>query len=265
MTIEIIELTKDQIIKPEGPDAPALRKSINAERMFERPVVRPTKDGKYEVVMGRKRVLETLFHGGYNTVECEVRHEYDDELVAVANLTSNHSHTLNMRVDPWHVKMLLEGCPEQGIEPRTQTDLAAQTGMSQGKISQLYSVFSLCEGLQAKVKAGLMGIGAVRLAGRLSDEEQAALALQEGKITATDVNKLLDARKQAAIESVQGSEFNVRSLESDNPEPGTRNTELFRGGLVINGEKLDRLLTGAEVEVEIGGQKLLIQVVGEST
>lgn len=255
----IIELTKDQIIEPVGPDAPALRKSINAGQMFERPVVRVGQNGKYIVITGRKRVLETVFKGGYNTIECEIRNDLDSEDAAIMNLASNHSQTLNMQIDPWHVKFLLEGAPELSIEPRTQNELAEQTGMSQGKISQLYSVFSLHEGLQAKVKAGLMGIVAVRLAGRLTDEEQEALANQEGKITATDVNKLLDARKQKAIATsdLERNGFNPVISKSD--------VEFFRGGLVINGEKLDMLLTGAEVEVEIGGQKLLIQVVGEST
>lgn len=251
--MEILELTKDQIVEPRAPDAPALRKSIDAGQMFERPVVRPTKDGKYEVVMGRKRVLETVFHGGYNTVECEVRRDLDDELVAMANLSSNHSHTLNMRVDPWHVKLLLEGSPELGVEPRTQNELAEQTGMSQGKISQLHGVFSLHLGLIQKVKDGLMGVGAVRLAQRLTGEEQATLALKDGKVTGTDVNKVLQARRQAIVEQAG---FDI-------PEQGTLKPESSTpGGLVINGSKLDLLLAGAEVEVEIDGQTLLIQIVG---
>jgi len=259
---QIISLTADQVIKPEGPDAPALKKSIDAGQMWERPVVRPNGGGMYEVVWGRKRVLATLFNGGYGSIEVEVRHDLDDEDVATANLASNHSHTLNMRVDPWHVKLLLEGDPELGIEGRTQQDLAGQTGMSQAKISQLYGVFSLHPGLVSKVKAGLMGLGAVRLAHRLTEDEQVALAEQDGKITAPDVNRLLEARKQAVVKEVSSSQLPVVS-STENWQLQTDN-DLLRGGLVIAGEKLDMLLTGAAVEINIDGQKLLLQIIGEA-
>ena len=254
--MKIMTLTADQVIKPQSPRRTALGKSIDASQMLARPIVRKV-GPMYEVLVGRGRVLETLFEGGYSEIEVEVRNDWTPEQAIIANLTSNHSQTINMMVDPYHVKKLIEGCKKDDIAPHSQKEVAEMLGVSDGKISQLYSVFRLVQGLQDKVEAGLMGLGAVRLAVRLPEDKQDELAQTDGKITASMVLKMVREVKQAMAAPAD--------IPDQVHKEETNAGDLTPRGLLIKPDKLDILLLGMPVEIEIDGQILMLVVQNEST
>jgi ParB-like chromosome segregation protein Spo0J len=203
--------------------------------------------GMYQVIVGRWRVLQTLFDGGYENIPAELV-EWNTEQAAVANLSSNMTASTNWQVDPWDIQLLIDG-------GREQQEVAELIGCSPAKISQLLSVFSLIEPLQDKVRAGLLqGRDNILKCNRLSAAGQETLAELNGQITSKHINELLAARKVKPFQGVDdGPDYGIAYDWADGQDYSAQ-------GLTISGPALDNLIEGQPVEVEIDGRKFIIQV-----
>lgn len=249
---DIRTVTASQVERPVGGPYPSLKATIDENTILDMPkVVEDSDTGMLRPVTGRKRILMSLFYGGYSEIQVEVipADEIDPEIERIMNLTSNHSQTLNLMVDPWHLRDLIDGNKELEIAGRPQREVAKSLGMSEGKASQLMSVFKLHALLQDKVQAGLMKTGAIRMAQRLPKAQQIILGKQDGAVTTADVKKLINEIKEAVAPETNHNETEPPSAD-ENPQ-----------GLLIAMEKLDKLKMGLPIEVEIDGQTITIQVV----
>lgn len=252
---ETVILTQENTVRPLRQGGKHLRKSFDSNGLlYELPKVRLNEEtGMHEVVVGRWRVLQILFEGGYETLEAELV-PWDAGQAAVANLSSNMTSTTNWQVDPWDVLHLVDQ------ERMEQKDVADLIGCSPAKVSQLMTVFNLVPALQDKVQAGLLeGRDNILRCNRLPVKDQKTLAKEDGKITSGRIKELLDRLKVKPLEDVEDipeySDAYDYKLGGDN--------DLFEGNLVVKGAELDDLLDGQPVTVTIGDRRFQIQVLSE--
>jgi len=133
----------------ESPEDELLRENV-AQADIKQPItVRPDGNGKYEVVLGRRRFLAVKDR--VKAVPCIVREDWDDREVIKSSLIENLG-VLRKDLDPIRrakaLKKLIEGTP------RGMTGVAKELGIPKSTLSEFLKVLELSEKMQQKVSAG---------------------------------------------------------------------------------------------------------------
>jgi len=143
-------------------------------------VVRPDGNGKYEVIIGRRRFL--ALKDTVKEMPCIVRDDWDDREAVKASLIENLG-VLRKDLDPITrakaIKKLLDMKPNVH---GAMTRLARELGIPKQTLSDFLKVLDLTPEMQEKVATGTVTFrDALKVARALSEQEQKALAEEAEK------------------------------------------------------------------------------------
>ena len=151
--------------------------SIKEIGILQPPVVRQTKPGKYELIMGERR-FRAAKAAGLTSIPVIIRQTPDNELLREALIENIHRSQLNAIEEAAAYSQLLNdfNC--------THDELAAKLGRSRPLISNTIRLMNLPTSVQQKVASGVLSAGHARALLGLSDdasiEKLAARIVAEG-------------------------------------------------------------------------------------
>ena len=210
-------------------DLAELVHSIREIGVLQPIVVRPLPDqpGKYELVMGERRLRATK-EVGLQTIPAVVRDTADADMLRDALLENLHRAQLNPLEEASAYQQLLA---DFGI---TQDELAQRIGRSRPQITNTLRLLKLPESVQLRVAAGVLSAGHARAILSLNDE--ASMLRLADKI----VNEDLSVRAaEAAATAV------LPHMPSARPSAGKRQGHLDE----IAGRLGDRLNTTVKLKL----------------
>lgn len=137
--------------------------SIKEIGILQPPVVRRVSEGRYELIMGERR-LRAAKAAGLTTIPVIIRQTPDNELLREALIENIHRSQLNPLEEAAAYAGLLDdfGC--------THDELALKLGRSRPLISNMLRLLNLPATVQRKVAAGVISAGHARALLGLSDE-----------------------------------------------------------------------------------------------
>ena len=139
--------------------------SIKEIGILQPPVVRRVSEGRYELIMGERR-LRAAKAAGLITIPVIIRQTPDNELLREALIENIHRSQLNPLEEAAAYAGLLTdfGC--------THDELATKLGRSRPLISNMLRLLNLPPTVQRKVAAGVISAGHARALLGLSDEKE---------------------------------------------------------------------------------------------
>ncbi len=152
-----------QIFEPEA--LAELTASIKEVGLLQPPVVRALAHGKYELIMGERR-LRASKEAGLTEITVIVKETADDDLLRDALLENLHRAQLNPLEEAAAYEQLLKdfGC--------TQEELATRIGRSRPQISNTLRLLKLPPTVAKRVAAGVLSAGHARALLSLSTSEE---------------------------------------------------------------------------------------------
>ncbi|MCX6451882.1 MAG: ParB/RepB/Spo0J family partition protein [Actinobacteria bacterium] len=152
-----------QIFEPEA--LAELAASIKEVGLLQPPVVRALSQGKYELIMGERR-LRASKEAGLSEITVIVKETADDDLLRDALLENLHRAQLNPLEEAAAYEQLLKdfGC--------TQEELATRIGRSRPQISNTLRLLKLPPTVAKRVAAGVLSAGHARALLSLSSSEE---------------------------------------------------------------------------------------------
>ena len=192
--------------------------SIKEIGILQPPVVRQTKPGKYELIMGERR-FRAAKAAGLTSIPVIIRQTPDNELLREALIENIHRSNLNpLEEGAAYAQLLTDfGC--------THDELALKLGRSRPLISNTIRLLNLPDAVQRKVAAGVISAGHARALLGLTDaadiEKLASRIVAEGlsvraveEIIAT-MKPSTKTTKKAAVKGVSGAGLAAAELLSD--------------------------------------------------
>ena len=212
--------------------------SIREVGVLQPIVVRELSPGRYQLIMGERRLRATR-EVGLATIPAIIRETEDDALLRDALLENLHRQQLNPLEEAAAYSQLLE---EFGA---THEQLAERIGRSRSQVSNTIRLLGLPPTVQRRVAAGVLSAGHAR----------ALLALDDA-----DAQERLAARIVAEGMSVRATEEAVTSGERPAAMRGTKQRSPQSPALSRLAESLSDLLE-TRVTVELGKSKgkLIVQ------
>ena len=139
--------------------------SIKEIGILQPPVVRKVSEGRYELIMGERR-LRAAKAAGLITIPVIIRQTPDNELLREALIENIHRSQLNPLEEAAAYAGLLTdfGC--------THDELATRLGRSRPLITNMLRLLNLPPTVQRKVAAGVISAGHARALLGLSDEKE---------------------------------------------------------------------------------------------
>lgn len=179
-----------------------LAESIKAFGVMQPVVVRPLEDGRYELIMGERR-LRASQRAELTTIPAIVRPVEDNALLRDALLENLHRSNLNPIEEAMAYQQLLEefGCSKE--------ELSARIHRSRPQISNTLRLLNLPTSVQTKVAAGVISAGHAKvLLGLPTPEAQEELAqriIAEGlSVRSTEELVLMGRESQVDRRSPRG-------------------------------------------------------------
>ena len=152
-----------QIFEPEA--LTELAASIKEVGLLQPPVVRALAHGKYELIMGERR-LRASKEAGLSEITVIVKETADDDLLRDALLENLHRAQLNPLEEAAAYEQLLK---DFGF---TQEELATRIGRSRPQISNTLRLLKLPPSVAKRVAAGVLSAGHARALLSLSSSEE---------------------------------------------------------------------------------------------
>jgi ParB family chromosome partitioning protein len=165
--VEIDRITPNPRQPREHFDEEALAElvvSIREVGLLQPVVVREVADGRYELIMGERR-LRASRAAGLEKIPAIVRETADDDLLRDALLENLHRQQLNALEEAAAYSQLLD---DFGA---THEQLAARIGRSRSHISNTIRLMNLPPAVQRRVAAGVLSAGHARALLALTDPE----------------------------------------------------------------------------------------------
>lgn len=206
--------------------------SIGEIGLLQPVVVRPSGDGRYELIMGERRWRATK-QAGLDTIPAIVRETSDENMLRDALLENLHRSELNPLEEAAAYQQLLDdfGC--------TQEVLAQRIGRSRPQISNTLRLLRLTPAVQRRVAAGVLSAGHAR-----------ALVTVEK----SEVQDRLAQRAVAEGMSVRGLEEIVSVGEGEGPRSKQRKAKATAPRLDDIAARLSERYD-TRVKVELGRSK----------
>jgi ParB family chromosome partitioning protein len=215
-----------------------LAASIKEVGVLQPPVVRDLGSGRYELIMGERRLRATKL-AGLETIPVIIRQSKDNEMLREALLENIHRSQLNP---------LEEGAAYQNLLNDfgyTHDELAIKIGKSRPAITNTLRLLNLPASVQRKVAAGILSAGHAR----------ALLALTDGAEIEKLANRIVaEGLSVRAIEEIvamtAGKEKNAPTKSAKTVSPRLKEIE---NGLA------DKLDTRVSVELGLAKGKITIE------
>ena len=177
--------------------------SIKEIGILQPPVVRQTKPGKYELIMGERR-FRAAKAAGLTSIPVIIRQTPDNELLREALIENIHRSQLNALEEAAAYSQLLTdfNC--------THDELAAKLGRSRPLISNTIRLMNLPPSVQQKLASGVLSAGHARALLGISDaatiEKLAARIVSEGlSVRATEEIISSGAPKRQSAKKPKGA------------------------------------------------------------
>lgn len=229
-----------------------LSESIKAFGVLQPVVVRPTGGGKYELIMGERRLRASEL-AGQRTIPAIIRATEDDTLLRDALIENVHRSDLNPIEEAMAYEQLLEefSC--------TKEELSSRIHRSRPQISNTVRLLRLPTSVQTKVAAGVLSAGhAKALLGLTTQEEMESLATRiiaeglsvrstEELVALGNASQSASSRRGArAPRTPSAQERELASVLSDHFDTRVKvNIGRNKGSITIEfatGEDLDRIM-----------------------
>ena len=215
-----------------------LAASIKEVGVLQPPVVRDLGSGRYELIMGERRVRASKL-SGLKTIPVIIRQSKDNEMLREALLENIHRSQLNP---------LEEGAAYQNLLNDfgyTHDELAIKIGKSRPAITNTLRLLNLPASVQRKVAAGILSAGHAR----------ALLALTDGAEIEKLANRIVaEGLSVRAVEEIvattSGKEKSAPTKSVKMPSPRLKEIE---NGLA------DKLDTRVSVELGLAKGKITIE------
>ena len=216
-----------------------LAASIKEVGILQPPVVRTIAGGKYELIMGERRMRAAKL-AGLKTIPVIIRQTPDNELLREALLENIHRSQLNALEEAAAYQNLLNDFNY------THDELASKIGKSRPVISNTLRLLNLPASVQRRIAAGVISAGHARALLSLTDEK----AIEQ--LAARIVSENLSVR--AVEEIVAGGGGKVEAGKAK----GAKITNLR--AREIQNELADKLDTRVTVELGKSKGKIVIDV-----
>jgi len=215
--------------------------SIKEIGILQPPVVRKVAEGRYELIMGERR-LRAAKAAGFKTIPVIIRQTPDNELLREALIENIHRSQLNPLEEAAAYAGLLTdfGC--------THEELATKLGRSRPLISNMLRLLNLPPTVQRKVAAGVISAGHARALLGLSDEKEIE------KLANRIVAEGLSVRATEEIVAIAGP---VKKSAKTKAKVGISGTALASAELLS-----DYLDTRVSIEQGKGKGKITIEFAG---
>ena len=215
-----------------------LAASIKEVGVLQPPVVRDLGSGRYELIMGERRVRASKL-AGLKTIPVIIRQSKDNEMLREALLENIHRSQLNPLEDGAAYQNLLN---DFGY---THDELAIKIGKSRPAITNTLRLLNLPASVQRKVAAGILSAGHAR----------ALLALTDGAEIEKLANRIVaEGLSVRAVEEIvattSGKEKSAPTKSVKMPSPRLKEIE---NGLA------DKLDTRVSVELGLAKGKITIE------
>ncbi|MCL2736513.1 MAG: ParB/RepB/Spo0J family partition protein [Propionibacteriaceae bacterium] len=221
-----------------------LSESIKEVGLLQPIVVRPLSGGKYELVMGERRLRATK-EAGLTVIPAIIRPTEEEDLLRDALLENIQRVQLNPLEEAAAYQQLLSdfGC--------TQEELATRIKKSRPQISNTIRLLRLPTSVQKRVAAGVLSAGHARALLGLEDTE--SMERLAAKIVAEGMSV------RATEEAVALSSGTVQPKPARGPRPKVENPRAHTVAAALS-DKYD-----TRVVVEIGAKKgkIVIEFAGE--
>ena len=237
---QLREVAVDDVVpNPKQPrqvfDDEALEELAHSVREFgllQPIVVREAADGRYELIMGERR-LRAARSAGLDTVPAIVRDTTDDAMLRDALLENIHRVQLNPLEEAAAYQQLLE---EFGA---THEELASRIGRSRSQVTNTIRLMKLPVKVQTRVAAGVISAGHARALLGLSDP-----AAQDALATRIVAEGL----------SVRATEEAVAMAVAEEPAAKRRTRRISAPGVEELGSRLSDMFE-TKVKIQIGRSK----------
>jgi ParB family transcriptional regulator, chromosome partitioning protein len=215
-----------------------LAASIKEVGVLQPPVVRDLGSGRYELIMGERRLRATKL-AGLKTIPVIIRQSKDNEMLREALLENIHRSQLNP---------LEEGAAYQNLLNDfgyTHDELAIKIGKSRPAITNTLRLLNLPASVQRKVAAGILSAGHAR----------ALLALTDGAEIEKLANRIVaEGLSVRAVEEIvamtSGKEKNAPTKSAKTVSPRLKE---------IENRLADKLDTRVSVELGLAKGKITIE------
>lgn len=184
-----------------------LSASIKEVGVMQPPVVRDLKNGRYELIMGERRLRASKL-AGLTTIPVIIRNSSDNEMLREALLENIHRAQLNP---------LEEGAAYQNLLNDfgyTHDELAAKIGKSRSAVTNTLRLMNLPASVQRKIAAGILTAGHARALLTLVDAEE--IELLANRIVAEGLS-VRAVEEIVALQSGSKRETKVRAQGTDSP------------------------------------------------
>jgi len=215
-----------------------LAASIKEVGVLQPPVVRELGSGRYELIMGERRLRATKL-AGLKTIPVIIRQSKDNEMLREALLENIHRSQLNP---------LEEGAAYQNLLNDfgyTHDELAIKIGKSRPAITNTLRLLNLPASVQRKVAAGILSAGHAR----------ALLALTDGAEIEKLANRIVaEGLSVRAVEEIvamtSGKEKSAQAKSAKSVSPRLKE---------IENRLADKLDTRVSVELGLSKGKITIE------
>ncbi len=184
-----------------------LSASIKEVGVMQPPVVRDLKNGRYELIMGERRLRASKL-AGLTTIPVIIRNSSDNEMLREALLENIHRAQLNP---------LEEGAAYQNLLNDfgyTHDELAAKIGKSRSAVTNTLRLMNLPASVQRKIAAGILTAGHARALLTLVDAEE--IESLANRIVAEGLS-VRAVEEIVALQSGSKRETKVRAQGTDSP------------------------------------------------
>ena len=199
--------------------------SIKEIGILQPPVVRTLPGGKYELIMGERRLRASKL-AGLKTIPVIVRQTPDNELLREALLENIHRSQLNALEEAAAYQNLLT---DFGY---THDELAEKIGKSRPVISNTLRLLNLPSSVQRRIAAGVISAGHARALLSLTDEkaiEQLANRIVSENLSVRAVEEIVATSSgKAETSKAKGAKVtNLRAREIQNELADKLDTRVF--------------------------------------
>lgn len=216
-----------------------LASSIKEVGILQPPVVRSLPGGKFELIMGERRLRASKL-AGLKTIPVIVRQTPDNELLREALLENIHRSQLNALEEAAAYQNLLN---DFGY---THDELATKVGKSRPVISNTLRLLNLPASVQRRIAAGVISAGHAR----------ALLSLTDEKVIEQLANRIV-----AENLSVRAIEEIVASGSGKTSESKAKGAKVTNSrASAIESELADKLDTRVTVELGKSKGKIVIEI-----
>ena len=184
-----------------------LAQSIKSQGLLQPIIVRPLKEGNYEIIAGERR-WRAAQSVGIHEVDCVIKKFEDNKLFEAALIENIQREDLNVIEEAKAYKQILE---EKNI---TNEEIAKITGKSSSHVSNILRLLELNQEIQELVISGQLSMGHARALIGVPNALEKAKEIIDKKLSVRDIEKATSKYKKQKKQKGE-KDPNIADLEKE--------------------------------------------------